>query len=534
MPNIDFSQLSAMPLTELVFAEPSGAAARSESDHLFDDYLKRANAPSSLPANDSPTAKDRNADRSSPQADKAKPPAERSEAASLKRESADRKPSNETSSGVQENDAASENSSPATNENAKEHGDVKNASQSESKESDSKSSEDATVKDKENEKDKDGSPVVAESTVAVGKNSADLPVVPVAQLAENVAQKADGEKQSSDEAESLQEVAAKGVQMVDPLARNVEKSAADAKAKADAAMKGAEVLQKQEAAGKQMSADLSPDAIEDVSGDGKSKAKKTRETAEGKNVHGKQKTAGESQATAATKQEPDSQSTAAGSNSSENAQTPSVVTQTATNTMQSVLDVLKNAEKPAVTQDAVGSITDTRTNSSMSSAKTSTASAAKANPASTGTDTTAQVARAQFVQRVERAFAAMGDREGSVRLKLSPPELGILKLEIGVHKGVMKARVEAETPAAKSLLLDNLPELRERLAQQNIHIQQFDVDLMDRQPGGMPQNAFGQSDSGSQQNNRPSSRTNESENAAAISAAAPQRAGMGGSLNLFV
>ncbi len=73
----------------------------------------------------------------------------------------------------------------------------------------------------------------------------------------------------------------------------------------------------------------------------------------------------------------------------------------------------------------------------------------------------------------------IGDRGGSVRLKLSPPELGSLRLEITVNKGVMKARVEAETKEAKNLLLDNLPALRDRLAQQNIKIQKFDVDLRD-------------------------------------------------------
>ena len=38
----------------------------------------------------------------------------------------------------------------------------------------------------------------------------------------------------------------------------------------------------------------------------------------------------------------------------------------------------------------------------------------------------------------------------------------------------MTARAETETTAAKNLLLDNLPALRERLAQQDIKIQQFE------------------------------------------------------------
>lgn len=97
-----------------------------------------------------------------------------------------------------------------------------------------------------------------------------------------------------------------------------------------------------------------------------------------------------------------------------------------------------------------------------------------------------QADQARFVERVARAFRAVGGHSGSVRLRLSPPELGSLRLEITVRNGLMTARVEAETPTARNLLLDNLPALRDRLAQQDIKIKQFDVGLMDRSPGGLP------------------------------------------------
>ncbi len=97
-----------------------------------------------------------------------------------------------------------------------------------------------------------------------------------------------------------------------------------------------------------------------------------------------------------------------------------------------------------------------------------------------------QVDQARFVQRVARAFRAIGQRSGSLRLRLSPPQLGSLRLEITVRDGSMTARVEAETQTARNLLLDNLPALRDRLAQQDIRVKQFDVDLMDRSPGGLP------------------------------------------------
>lgn len=109
-----------------------------------------------------------------------------------------------------------------------------------------------------------------------------------------------------------------------------------------------------------------------------------------------------------------------------------------------------------------------------------------------------QAEHARFAQRVSRAFEAVGQRNGSVRLKLSPPELGSLRLEVIVQQGVLSARLEAETPAARNLLLESLPVLRERLAQQDIRIERFDVDLMDRNPGGSPQQPGTQSDSGRQ------------------------------------
>jgi flagellar hook-length control protein FliK len=92
--------------------------------------------------------------------------------------------------------------------------------------------------------------------------------------------------------------------------------------------------------------------------------------------------------------------------------------------------------------------------------------------------------QARFVDRVARAFRAAEGRNGVVRLRLSPPELGSLRLEIKVQGSALAARLEADTPLARSLLMDNLPMLRERLADQGIRVEQFDVELLDRQSSG--------------------------------------------------
>jgi flagellar hook-length control protein FliK len=98
-------------------------------------------------------------------------------------------------------------------------------------------------------------------------------------------------------------------------------------------------------------------------------------------------------------------------------------------------------------------------------------------PAAGGLEQADHVERARFVGRVEGAIRAAGARDGRISVRLSPPELGALRIELNMHQGVMTARVEADTMAARNLLLDNLPALRDRLAQQDVRIDRFDVDV---------------------------------------------------------
>ena len=85
--------------------------------------------------------------------------------------------------------------------------------------------------------------------------------------------------------------------------------------------------------------------------------------------------------------------------------------------------------------------------------------------------------RVRFVQRVSRAFQSARSGGNEIQLKLSPPELGTLRLSISVEQGALSAKVETETAAARNVLLDNLPALRERLAEQDIRVDKFDVDV---------------------------------------------------------
>jgi len=91
----------------------------------------------------------------------------------------------------------------------------------------------------------------------------------------------------------------------------------------------------------------------------------------------------------------------------------------------------------------------------------------------------AEIDPARFLNRVVKAFESAHQRDGEVRLRLHPAELGSLSIEVKVQDSILTARLQAETPEARAALVDNLPVLRERLAEQGIRIDKFDVDLMD-------------------------------------------------------
>ncbi|HEX6963161.1 MAG TPA: flagellar hook-length control protein FliK [Lacipirellula sp.] len=110
--------------------------------------------------------------------------------------------------------------------------------------------------------------------------------------------------------------------------------------------------------------------------------------------------------------------------------------------------------------------------------------------------------RPRFLQRVEGALRAAQQRDGRVQVRLAPPELGSLRIELSVQNGAMTAKLEAETPAARTALLDNLPALRDRLAEQNIRVEKFDVDIRrDSQgsggQGNLPDNTGDRQEQGS-------------------------------------
>jgi flagellar hook-length control protein FliK len=112
----------------------------------------------------------------------------------------------------------------------------------------------------------------------------------------------------------------------------------------------------------------------------------------------------------------------------------------------------------------------------------------------------------RFVGRVAKAVQTAQERGGTLQLRLSPPELGSLRLELTMQNGVMTASVETDNPVARQVLLDHLPALRERLAEQNISIERFDVDVRQENSGGQADPRASQQDHRQHQSQQPHSR----------------------------
>jgi flagellar hook-length control protein FliK len=151
--------------------------------------------------------------------------------------------------------------------------------------------------------------------------------------------------------------------------------------------------------------------------------------------------------------------------------------------------------------------------SSQTVTSTSSLSSATQSPttqsASNGADSKPQVARpnsgtsispyqeVKLVQRVLRGLEQLGDGGGQVKLRLHPPELGSLQLSLRMESGQMFAKLEVETTAARDTLLSNVQTLKDRLADQGIKVESFDVQLSTDSSGS------GSSGSSLQQNGNP-------------------------------
>lgn len=112
-------------------------------------------------------------------------------------------------------------------------------------------------------------------------------------------------------------------------------------------------------------------------------------------------------------------------------------------------------------------------------------------------EATSQIDRLRLIQRVARSFSRLGSESGSVQLRLHPPELGTLSMRVRLEGRKLSASLIAESSTARDVILESLPQLRTRLAEQGYEVSQFSVDIADSDSGTQAQsNPWDQADPG--------------------------------------
>ena len=87
------------------------------------------------------------------------------------------------------------------------------------------------------------------------------------------------------------------------------------------------------------------------------------------------------------------------------------------------------------------------------------------------------------VSRVTRALsAAVNQHGGAVTLRLSPPEMGIIRVEMQIDQATVRAQLIAEHESARSLLTQQLGELRRALHSQGLIVDRLEVQTMSSSP----------------------------------------------------
>ena len=82
--------------------------------------------------------------------------------------------------------------------------------------------------------------------------------------------------------------------------------------------------------------------------------------------------------------------------------------------------------------------------------------------------------------RLAGYLRSAAEMDQTLKIRLTPPELGTLQIEVKQRDGQTVARLEVETELVKSLLLEQMPQLREALQQQGLKLDQVEVEINDQ------------------------------------------------------
>jgi flagellar hook-length control protein FliK len=175
-----------------------------------------------------------------------------------------------------------------------------------------------------------------------------------------------------------------------------------------------------------------------------------------------------------------------------------------------------NKTRTAVSSAGTDAWSGTNATTLSSPAMTSPTSDVRSNPGASGATGTSlsRYQETKLVQRVLRGMEQLANGGGQVRLRLHPPELGALQMSLRIEGQVMTAEMQVETSGARDALMKNLPVLKERLAEQGILVEHFDVrtESSSTTPGGSGASSGENPQRNESQSERGESRSRENAN----------------------
>ena len=83
----------------------------------------------------------------------------------------------------------------------------------------------------------------------------------------------------------------------------------------------------------------------------------------------------------------------------------------------------------------------------------------------------------ELADRVSNAVRLSHQNGRQLRIRLHPPELGALQIEVSVRDGVLTARLEVQTPSTRQVILENMSLLRDALSQNGMAVERISVQL---------------------------------------------------------
>ncbi|QDU79119.1 Flagellar hook-length control protein FliK [Polystyrenella longa] len=85
----------------------------------------------------------------------------------------------------------------------------------------------------------------------------------------------------------------------------------------------------------------------------------------------------------------------------------------------------------------------------------------------------------EFLEKLSDSVRIADKNNQQLKVRLTPPHLGSMNIEVTRHDGVITARLEVQSTAAQQQVLDQMAGLKESLQQQGHHIERIEVTVQD-------------------------------------------------------